>query len=92
MLVNKRELTELNHKHLATGGSGGKYYFSKRTPLHPKNSSGKLHFGNFDRMRTYAVEKSENNRRICAAKTYFKVTFLDKQPDTKRKKCSANPL
>ena len=65
----------------------GKNIASQKEPhCTPKIAVGKLHFGNFDRMRNYAMEKSENNRRICAVKTHFKVTFLDKQPDTKRKK------
>lgn len=47
MCVNKRELTELNYRHLAAGGSPGKteYCFLQRT-LHspPKIAVGKLLF------------------------------------------------
>ena len=45
-------------------------------------------------MRNYAKEKSEKNRTVDTVKTHFKVTLLDKQLGTKKKKkkSSANPL
>lgn len=39
---------------------------------------GKLFFCDFERMRNYVKEKSENNRKIYVVKIYFKVIFLDK--------------
>lgn len=94
MLVNKRGLTELNYKHLTAGESGEESVFLlEKTPkFTPKMAAGKLRFGNSERMRNCAMEKSES-QRICTVKTHFKVTFLDQQIDTKKKKkCSANPL
>lgn len=77
MMANKREVTELNYKHLTAGGSGEEriLLLEKNPTFTPKIAVGKLCFGNSERMRNYAMKKSENNRRICA---HFKVSFLDK--------------
>lgn len=76
-MVNKRELTELNYKHLTAGGSGEeRISLLKKDPTFtPKIAVGKLCFGNSERMKNYTMKKSENNSRICA---HFKITSLDK--------------
>lgn len=61
-------------------------HLTKNPKVTPKIAMGKLLFCDSERMRNYAKEKSENNRKIYAVKTHFKVTSLDKQLGTKKNK------
>lgn len=67
-------------------GEEGILLLAKNPNFTPKIAVGKLLFCDSERMRNYVKEKSENNRRIYVVMTHFKVTFLDKQLGTKKKK------
>lgn len=90
MCVNKRELTELNYRHLAAGGSPGKTedcFFAKNPTFTPKIAVGKLlYFCDSERIRNYTKKNSKNNRRMYTVTIHFKVTFFSKQPGIFKKK------
>jgi len=68
-------------------GEEGILLLAKNPNFTPRMAVRKLLFCDSERMRNYAKEKSRNNRRIYAVKmAHFKVTFLDKQLGTKKKK------